>query len=343
MELYTVLLLLICFYYFVFCKSNYFKRGEKIFVIFTCISIIIFQGLRSFTVGIDIKGYIETYPIIGKLNINLYNFNNIKILNYESGYIILNKLLYSLGLNDRDFLIVIAAIIQIPIFYTVHKYSKNKFLSVLVYLSLGHFFMTFSGLRQSIVMSICFFSYVFIEDKKPVKFIVTILLACLFHKSAVFCLILYPLFYMKIDKKKLCYVALLFVIVFIFKNKFYEFMSSLYYGESFSIDNTGAFTMLLIYVFLLYISYFWIYEFTDEKDKIIYNGLRNMLLILIFINIFARIGFPITLYLTIFIPILIERIRIKPKGFVYILIYIFLIYAFYSFMGEMQTLPFSFF
>ena len=46
--------------------------------------------------------------------------------------------------------------------------------------------LCFSGLRQAIAFSIVFISYDYIREQKLFKFLVTVILAALFHKSAIF-------------------------------------------------------------------------------------------------------------------------------------------------------------
>lgn len=309
------------------------KRGRKFFFILVCLGIILFQGFRDFSVGIDLIGYIPSYTKIGNIPIsNFFDIINLKYQNYEKGYILLNKIIFLLGCSEREFLIIITGIIQIPIFYTFYKYSENYLISVLWYFSFGNFFMTFSGLRQSIAMALGFFAYYFIKNNEKYKFIFFIIFASFFHKSAIFCLILYPLYYIKIDKRKIIFILTFLFLIFLFKTKIFFIMNRLYYGSDGLLSETKAYTMLIIYLILYILS---LYLSKEEKD---YQGLRNILLFLVIIYIFApinnivtRIGYPLTLYMTIFIPKMILNIKVKPY-FIYIgSIYLTLIWCCYYF------------
>ena len=78
-------------------------------------------------------------------------------------------------------------------------------------------------------------------------------------------------------------------------------------------------------------------------------GLRNILLVLTMIYSFAsvhnyvtRIGYPLSLYMTIFIPKMIYIFNVVPKVLYHLGCCAVLIAAFFYFLGGMNTLPFSF-
>ena len=120
--------------------------------------------------------------------------------------------------------------------------------------------------------------------------------------------------------------------------------SLLYYGTPAEVADTGAYTMFLIYLALYLVSFL-----IKRPDKDFW-GLRNILLLLIFINCFAsvhdyiaRVGFPLTLYLTLYIPKLVERFRPRPTIVFYPPCYVICIAFFLLKLGTLDTLPFRFF
>lgn len=316
------------------------ERGRKIFFFLTCLAVVLFQGFRSFTVGTDLATYIPDYSRMGAAGFT----GELEYKNYEAGYVVLNKLLYMIGFDERGFLLVVTAIIQIPIFYTMYRYSEKPMMSILWYFAFGRFIMTFSGIRQSIAMSICFLAYYLIKERKPIYFVLLILFAALFHASALFCLILYPLYYMKLDRRKVFLAIALLIVVYIFRGRIFAFFSLLYYGEARETSVTGAYTMFITYLLLFIISFFGNRE--EDKD---FMGMRNILLVLVMVYSFApmhdyvtRIGYPLALYMSIYIPKLINSFEVVPKWLYYGICYVVLVVAFFYFLGGMETLPFSF-
>ena len=314
------------------------RQRRRFFFISAALLVIVFQGLRAFSVGTDIKVYISGYTAIGTSNAWTYQ-------NFEIGYVALNKLCYFWGLNARAFLAVAALLIQAPIFYTLYKYAERPLFSVLIYFAFGNFYMTFSGLRQSIAMTFCFLAYIYIKKRRPAGFVILVLFAMAFHTSAVICLLLYPLYHhIRIDVNKLPFAMLALLVLFFCRRQLLTLFSLLYYGTAAEIVNTGAYTMFLFYLGIYLISFF-----VGEKDKD-FEGLRNILLLLVFINCFAsvhnhisRAGFPLTLYLSFYIPTLIKRFRPRPSWLFYLPCYAACIAFFLLKLGSLGTLPFQFF
>ncbi len=340
MSYYAGLLIFLFAIYFLTEQMNNKERGRKVFFLLACLAVVLFQGFRSFTVGTDLVNYIPDYLRIGAAGFN----GDLEYKNYEVGYVVLNKLLYMIGLDERGFLFVVTAIIQIPIFYTMYRYSEIPMMGILWYFAFGRFIMTFSGIRQSIAMSICFLAYYFIKERKVLFFIILILFASLFHTSALFCLILYPLYYMKLDRRKVFFVIALLVVVYVFRGRLFYLFSSLYYGEARETSTTGAYTMFITYLLIYLISFLGNRE--DDKD---YIGMRNILFVLVMVYSFAsihdyvtRIGYPLALYMSIYIPKLVNGFKVVPKWLYHGICYIGLITAFCFFLGGLETLPFSF-
>lgn len=317
-------------------KNKNYQRVS--FFTLVCIAVVLFQGFRSFTVGTDLVGYIPAYSKIGEAD-----FFELHYLNYESGYVLLNKILYHLGVDSRGFLIIIAAIIQMPIFFTMYRYSEMPLISIFWYFAFGNFAITFSGLRQSIAMSICFAAYYYIKRRKLLQYCVVIIIASCFHVSALFCLILYPIYYVKLDKKMFFATLIGIVGVFIFRRQIFVLMSVLYYGKMIGTYSTGAYMMFAIYLMLF------ILAFSKKNVDVDYMGFSNVLLILTMIYSFAslhpyvtRIGYPLTLYMTLFIPKMVGVFHFKPKVIYQVSCAIVLVCCFMFSLGGVGTLPFSF-
>lgn len=337
---YTGLLIYILILKFFTSFSKRKEQSRICFFILTCLGVILFQGFRSFDVGTDLLSYIPAYNEIGN-----NDFFELEYKNFEIGYVFLNHFLNLLGVSERGFLLVIAAIVQIPIFYTIYRYSELPLISILWYFAFGNFLMTFSGLRQAIAMAMCFSAYKMIKQKKFFRYCIILLLAALFHKSALFCFLLYPLYYLKLNNSWLFLSLIIIVVIFIFREPIFTIISSWYYEESLEMVKTDAYTTLLIYLIIYILAYL---KPIQDRD---YIGLRNILFLLIVVFEFAsvhnyvtRIAYPLTLYMTLFIPKLIKSFNITPKYIYYGICGLICIVCFFYFLNRssLNTLPFSF-
>lgn len=70
-----------------------------------------------------------------------------------------------------------------------------------------------SILRQTLALSIFLFGIIYIVKRKPIKFMLVILLAMMFHRAVILAALLYPLSRTKMTKRKLTYIFIAFVVL----------------------------------------------------------------------------------------------------------------------------------
>ena len=249
------------------------------------IFIFLVLALRHQSMGVDLgydsnTGYLAAFDKIARFSWK--EAFQVDVYNYERGYILFNKLISSIWNNRQFFLAVCAFISIVPVAFVVYKKSKDSIFSYFIYLGLPSFLMAFSGLRQSIAMGICFLSFLFIEDKKWVKFIITVLVASLFHYSAIIFLIAYPLYHINIGFKGRIFSLILLPVIFVLRFPLFSVLSKIFKEDAVP-DNNGALTLLLVFC-LIYVFCF----FFAKKDKQI-NGLLNLFYIACCCQIFGNI------------------------------------------------------
>lgn len=175
------------------------KRSNSL-IRFMAVSIpILLVGLRV-DVGTDYDSYVLLYHKFSDMS-----YSDILATtgdgSLEIGYFSLIKLA-SIFTNDAWLMFMLAAILTIGIAYMAIKRlsPKNIPLAFLLYLLILVPFVM-NGIRQGIAVSIVFFAYSYIIRGKPVKYIVTILVASLFHTSALALLPLYLLRFITVKKR----------------------------------------------------------------------------------------------------------------------------------------------
>lgn len=322
------------------------ERRAKIIIIVTCSAMFLIQALRGDIIGTDLKAYLPAYHS----SVNYNPFAGERQLNFEFGYVLLTKLLASIGVSDQLFLAIVAAVVIIPIGYTWIENTTMPAMSVFIYITFDFFLFTFSGLRQSIALSIAFFSYRFIKKRKFFRFLICIVLAALFHKSAIFFILAYPLYAVKIKSFWYCFIVPAYAAIFVFRRQIFSLLYRIYRGDTPEITATNAYTMLLILIAILFISYI----FPDEENENVnLNAYRNFTLIAIGCQIFGslygtaiRVGYYYLFFLTLFIPEIIaaqkdSRLRLFAGGLTVAVLSLF----FWNNLsqGYLDTVPYSFF
>lgn len=183
--------------YTVFLQLLIPRRNERKVVFFAVIvlQLIIVAAARSFEVGADTLNYKQYYESINKTTV----FEYFSLYKMEPLYIVYNKALQFISSNPRLLLVANALFIYPIIAKTFYKYSPIPWLSFFLFLALGFFNTSLNISRQWLAMSIVMSSYPYLINRQPHKFIIRVLIASLFHYTAILSLISYPLLKYKVS------------------------------------------------------------------------------------------------------------------------------------------------
>ncbi len=263
-----------------FYKNNDYSKK---FLNITFLILFLFLALRSENVGTDLL----TYK-------NFFNYNESfklsKLLQlFEPGYSLYSYFIYNLtGGNFRIFIIITAFLTLIGPYHFIKNYSKNYFLSVIAYICLNYYLFTFSGLRQSIAVSLLLFSIDYIRDKKLFKFLIINVIACSFHKSSLVFLPAYFLGNLNVKRKHLPIVLSVYILIFFLRVTITECFTNLFY-ETYNLVETpkGGEILLVVYLCIyVFISYYKDIIIKSDKEQ---NLLYNLFSIGIVFQIFATV------------------------------------------------------
>ncbi len=179
-------------------KDDLFNKNRKLIIdyciIFTILSFVLFFGFRAYSVGTDTMNYLKKiFTRIEKLSLNYV----------EPLYLILNIFIAKLGGNYTSLLILLGFIIFIPLVISIAKLSNKPSISMFLFITLGMFCQSMNAMRQYIALVYILLGVTFLlKQKRGILFFVGfIALATLFHRTAVVCLILIPIKYIKLNLK----------------------------------------------------------------------------------------------------------------------------------------------
>lgn len=292
------------------------EKKHKYYSIVCGILIILLLAMRHQSMGVDLGygmdvGYLSSFDKISKFTWK-QAFTQ-EVFHYERGYIIFNKFVSCIW-NDKQFFLAVCALVSVaPVIYVIYQKSHNAIFSYYIYMGLPSFLMLFSGIRQSIAIGVCFLSFSFIEDKKLIKFILSVFIAYLFHFTSIICLLAYPLYHIKVNNLGRVFSLALLPIIYLFRYPLFSLLSPIFKDEVLPDDN-GAITLLLIFV-LIYV--FCIIFARKEKQV---NGLLNLFYLACVCQIFSgiystamRVGYYFMIFAILLIPHIIEKLRENTK------------------------------
>ena len=195
----TIYILTIGISTFLFYFEEKIKNGKSIKAILILTAVLIpalVAGGRADVVGTDVRTYAEPLQLFANSNNNFTDFINFQgILSngesfqrFEKGYSTLiylasrvtPKLSFSLFITE---LIILGCVVL-----GIVKFSKirNISLPIGIFIFFTYFYnLSFNLIRQSMAMFILFYGFSYLVKKEWIKYIIVILVAFLFHNSAI--------------------------------------------------------------------------------------------------------------------------------------------------------------
>jgi len=160
------------------------KVGKEILFWIAVALPVLMATFRSNDVGIDVNIYIRPYSVLAQNEAFASYMVAMLSQQVEVGYAIVNYVGAHIGgLQGSFFLIELLVIL--PVYFRISKEKDiNVWLAAFIYLCL-FYNMSLNIARQSIALSIVFFSLKYIREKNYWKATIVILVACTFHFSAV--------------------------------------------------------------------------------------------------------------------------------------------------------------
>lgn len=192
-----------------FLPKKYAK--STIYLAFWMLALALFVGVSDMLGGYDRYIYGELFDEVadirreGRSVLTAFIF---ELYPTELGYGYLNVLLSYFTANRYIFIFILTLIIYVLYYINIKRYASDYRIALLLFFGLL-FFFTFTYLRQMIGVGIAGLSLRYVYERKLWKFIACVLLATLFHNSAI---ILIPIYIIPIQKLSVGSVVVVMII-----------------------------------------------------------------------------------------------------------------------------------
>lgn len=311
----TIYYLLFCF---LFLSGHFYKKypSKKNYLIFLYVNGFLFLFVASirYAIGFDYFAYEKIFSSISKLS-----FSEIfQTYHREFGFYILNKLISMAGGGYITFLFLCNTIITFSVFYCIYRYSTIPWMSIFLYLSLQFFAQSMNLLRQFLAASLFLFCIFPLIKRKPLLYVGIVLVASLFHITAIMMLPFYFILPSSISLRKILLYIVLFIVTYFFFDTVFLFLApyfikdyvgyidSIYWGRN---SFRYAIIPICYFLFTLYGSY------TLDKNRE-NNILINSGFFAAFLSFFITKHFIIerlSLYFFLFSILLIPKVVLFKK------------------------------
>lgn len=171
--------------------------------------------MRSYMVGNDTVTYLGIYSTASDYGSLEDILLSPLIIYLELGYLFLNWICINLFSHYQSILVVTSAIIYYGYYRFCKQYSYSLLLSFAIFFFLGFSDSCMNTIRQCIAMVITLYSYDYIVQKRKKSFFCAMLIAILFHKSAIVFIPAWWICKLKFCRKNIA-ISLLSSIVLLF-------------------------------------------------------------------------------------------------------------------------------
>ena len=192
-------------------KLNQYSSNIVFFFLFLIFWLV--AGLRYET-GVDWPGYTQFFNHSESVKKVLTNATTTYFeTQFEFGYVLLNSIIKTFTDNVQWLFLIIALITNLMLFSSIKKYSNHIFISLLIYYCTTYFILDMSGIRQCISLNIFLLSLSYIIEENFKKYILSILIASLFHNTS---LLLVPMYFLlKMEYKNWILILIVFIGIII--------------------------------------------------------------------------------------------------------------------------------
>ncbi|MGL5122741.1 MAG: EpsG family protein [Fusobacteriaceae bacterium] len=266
------------------------------------IILFIFSAIR-YEIGSDYKIYysiLETH--------NKFQIERMELLNR-----VIVKITYFFESYELFFL-TYSIIVLLLIGMSLKLLSKDKWMAIAIfYLEPTLYLTTFGSVRQAAANTIALYSFYFLIKQRLFYFFLLNIIAILFHKSAIFMVVIFLIKKFKIYRIKKIYIISFICIVF-FKKIILTYFSTIL-GYSNYLDSTNTTGHKIGILIILYSIFCFLIKgkIKDENDKficyLVYLGG-----IIYYILVDTRAAGRVARYLLYFVPILISNFQYYIKN-----------------------------
>lgn len=283
-------------------KVKISKKEKIIYCLLITIPIIILQGYR-YNVGTDYQSYLELY--------NGFNEGNKTFISWymnEPLFIFICKVLYKITFGSESALFVFNALVMEVFVFLTFDYYKEKvnlpILYIFYYATCFPYFL--NAERQGVTVAIIWYSIRFAYEKKPIKFLIYILIATLIHNTAIIGILFYVILHIeknnsKYLKKFMMVLAAAMPIIFGASIDFLSNYVPIFRKYTKFLTDTEIETVntnFIFFVFMLLIL-LWLKKFIDKEKAFLITFTSVMHVMTFLLNNYIAWGFRMSFYFEI--------------------------------------------
>lgn len=191
-----------------YCRLNKRKKlsvyygFKKIIYLSDVAALMILIGITAIRCNCGSDYY--NYYIMYNCSVNWYHsLSEVVLSRFQNGYMVLSYLVKSVIGGEFAIFWVVACIVYIPIVFIIRKRLSHQTKAFALWIFLGFFSLTLNIIKQSIAMVCIVLAYDCMQRKKRPGYCVFSMLACFFHISSIYVVVIIAVAQLKWNIKRL--------------------------------------------------------------------------------------------------------------------------------------------
>lgn len=260
------------------------QKYSKYFCVLSFLSMWYIHSMGEYLSVPDLDGYFMKFMDVSHYSINQI-LNDFVEGNVEKGYLLFNKLIASVGLDFRAFLVIYSFILLALYFNGFKKYSPYLIISIL-FLLINGYNQSIFVIRQHLAIAIFVASFPLIIERKFWLFLLVSILMFSIHRTSIVCFPIYFLYALK--KKSLIgvFVLLTAILYVTFSMALYRFSSYFWgYDGYLSYGREGANATGFIIMLVMFLTYLIIL-----RENVFVDGINRLIFIVLSLSVAMTLG-----------------------------------------------------
>lgn len=334
-----------------YCKSSVMTdhRARKALIVWFGLFLFVMIAFRIRFLGSpDSAVYYRHWGNVGGLD-----FSTFKIFaassRFENGFLYTEWILSHIFPPEQFAFILSALLFTVAVCRFVYRYSPNPALSLVMFVALGEYTFMVQGLRQAIAMSICLMSLEFCRQRKLLKFLIVVLIASLFHQTAIVFAIVYFMYGFIMNLKMYAAIVAVGIVLFLLSDQIVALTNAVFetdYGDE--IFESGGYIAVLTYIIILAVALIFAGRGRTDRGYTFFFLLTAMGFAFYIMRYFVMQGTQRISYYFMFgqmicLPMVLESFEKKTKGILTVFISVLCIALFMYRLNGGLLVPYRFF
>ena len=332
-----------------FKKQLNSSPDTKKWFLFICGAVIFLSlALRGNMVGSeDSLGYYNTWRQLEPMSLGGVE-SYIEDSKMEGGFIYTVWAWAKIFKEPQIIFVITGAIYTIAVCRFIYLNSEDVLMSVVMFITLGLYEFMFQGMRQAIAMSICLFAFEFCKKRKLLPFILLIVLAMCYHRTAGIFVVVYFLFGIPMNGLSILISGIAGAVMIGASSFIAQIANDILDRDYAGAVEEGGFIALIIYALIIVVALLLKEQIKPDK-KFSFFFFVLLLGAVIYttrytdVRIAERISFYFMFAHMVVLPNSIQKLEKNTRQILKIVILMLCLLLYYSRLGDSVMVPYEFY